>query len=189
MCKDMHSAAATLISCFGRGDTAVTARTRPREIDRCNCNGPVFPSPLANRSAAGVLNYVQRHSWAAALFDEDGIADQPYFGPQAVQVVVVRNPIDRRVPPPLQPLLPISARAPLTPGLGCCQPPPCVLDVELNSPYRSLALKQRPRRRPPDPPCSPVPQVPVAHAAPPHALWHGRAAHPRGHQRGGAAHA
>ena len=62
----------------------------------CNCNGHrhLVPTVLATGAPRDVERYLQqRHP--VAFFNEDGVADRPYFGPGAVHVIVVRHPLQR----------------------------------------------------------------------------------------------
>lgn len=62
----------------------------------CNCNGHrhLVPTVLATGSPPAVERYLLQRQ-PAAFFNEDGVADRPYFGPAAVHVIVVRDPLQR----------------------------------------------------------------------------------------------
>jgi hypothetical protein len=67
--------------------------------EECNCNGhaSTLPSPFS-LGVGEVEQLLARHKQQppAAFFNEDGLANPAWFGPGAVQMVVLRNPVDRR---------------------------------------------------------------------------------------------
>lgn len=57
--------------------------------------GPLDVNPLSFSMPNTLLSYLERLQWVYAFFSESGLPDFPYFGPRAVQVVVLRHPIRR----------------------------------------------------------------------------------------------
>ena len=95
MCIALSNARANLLSCTKDGPATPGVDSEDSAV-RCNCNGPVSPSPLSVGSRLEQESYLTAHSWADALFEEDGLADNPYFGTSAFQMVVVRHPHARQ---------------------------------------------------------------------------------------------
>ncbi len=87
------SANARLMGCVDEFKDLVVAH---RTNAWCNCNGHrhLVPTVLATGAPTEVESYLQQRR-PVAFFNEDGVADTPYFGPAAVHVIVVRHPLQR----------------------------------------------------------------------------------------------
>ncbi|KAL4458051.1 hypothetical protein ABPG75_012916 [Micractinium tetrahymenae] len=93
MCNALVSANASLMGCIDEHKDRVVAH---RTNAWCNCNGHrhLVPTVLATGAPPAVEQYLQQRR-PVAFFNEDGVADRPSFGPAAVHVVVVREPLQR----------------------------------------------------------------------------------------------
>ena len=91
MCTAVYNSNATLMSC--KTDAPAPAG---EVVPECNCNGwRPRQSPIVDGSAKQAEAFLQQHKWADVLFEEIAMADDPYVGPAAVQVAVVRHPFAR----------------------------------------------------------------------------------------------
>lgn len=51
--------------------------------------------PLTYSKPDALVDFLKSMRWVHTIFSESGLPDTPYFGPHAVQVIVLRDPIRR----------------------------------------------------------------------------------------------